>query len=365
MERDILYFISCTTSWDDILKLNKSGDSGLLSIYNVCGVHPWLIICRYNLVDRLLLLHQNNILNIKYMSIAQYDNKIETQINFNRINNNIIFWVFLKCSEIDINSLINNEIIEKYNITELYRIVGEYNYLLKIYSSNINGIDEFLNICRYNQKIDTSTKCVLFALRENGNVLKIDEDKQNKKNEITTKHLDYAVARIIGNSKLFLQKDILEQKQYLFDCLSEMKIPYTENQINNLILNPNINKQEYSINELRHPNKIIDRYSVKLEKYNWLKVLLFFKASQTNKSELEDKLQIELLGVSPLHFSRKLYHITGEYDFIIPFDCANIDELNKVIKQFWKNNEKLILKHTKAAVGRNQIEKYGVHPILW
>ena len=79
-----------------------------------------------------------------------------------------------------------------------------------------------------------------------------------------------------------------------------------------------------------HPNKYIDRYSVKLEKKGWEKLLVFFKAKTGKKKDLEKWLVDNFLGVGiniisksgkekqASSFSRKLFHVTGMYDFILP-----------------------------------------------
>lgn len=68
--------------------------------------------------------------------------------------------------------------------------------------------------------------------------------------------------------------------------------------------------------------------------------LIFFRA--TKKPELEKTLIRELLGVRPDQFSRKLYHMTGDYDFIVPFDCEDMNALNRAINNFLRKHGELI-----------------------
>lgn len=326
-----LFFLSCVTTSEEIKKLKN--DEKVASIYHVCGVDPWLIVCAFDSQNDAISLKCDYQLNIKYMSIASTPTIREKESA--QAINKIIFWIFIQgtCKK-EFESFIN----EIEDIYEAYEIFGEYNFIVKLYTSNINGVDDFLKLCR-EKGMSTSTKCVLSTIKENGRDIDNVKAKEDKAIKIK-KDINYAAARIMFNTKGFIQKSKDEQKRILSDNLGRLGIPFTPKNIEDNILDPVITKSEYFQDELIHPNNLIDRYSVKLNRNKWLKTLLFFKASHGEKDKLEEALQERFLGVKPLRFARKLYHTTGDYDFFIPFDCSDLDELTESIKDFWKWQEK-------------------------
>lgn len=342
-KNELLFFISCTPDPEEIKKF-KDNDK-IVSIYHVCGVEPWLIVCKIDSLTDAIQLNTNFQLNIKYKSFSSTTNMANELLskeilNTNPTNNKITFWILIKDSNNQFSSFIkeaDKSSDDKYEISEIYQIFGEYNFIVKLLTSNINGVDTFLSKSR-EKGMSTSTKCVLSKIKENGRNFD-DIEKKISMAEKTKKDTKYAVSRIMANTKGFIQKSRPEQESLLSDKLTRLGIFFTENTINNIILDPNIEKSEYSQDDLRHPNNLIDRYSVKLNRNNWLKTLLFFKAAHGKKDELEEALQEKFLGVTPSRFARKLYHITGDYDFFIPFDCSDLDELTKSIDKFWKWQE--------------------------
>lgn len=338
-ENKLLFFISCITDNEEIKKLKD--DKKVLSIYHVCGVDPWLIICKSESIEDLISLNCDYQLNLKYISITPFpceSKRVPQEIN------KIIFWIFIKgICEKEFKTFIDEaDGIKDYDITEKYKIFGEYNFIIKLYTSNINGVDDFLRRCR-DKGITTSTKCVLSIIKENGEINVFDVVSKRKDAQIIKRELKYAMARIIANTRDFIRKSPDEQIRFLKTQLQDMMIPFADEGIKNNILNIDTTKKsEYSRDDLKHPNELIERYSIKLNRDKWLKTLLFFKAAPGKKDKLEDSLKNTLLGVTTSQFSRKLYHITGDYDFLVPFDCKELKHLTEAIDNYLKKNGELI-----------------------
>lgn len=351
---ELFFFWNCTTSKEEIEKL-KFNDK-ILSIYYVCGIEPWLIICRCNLKD-IFDSERYKQLKIKYNSFSE---QIKFKSKCSNPENKIIFWIFIKGKEI--NSFI--ETIKAfgsgdYEIAEVYNIFGEFQSIIKLYTPNINGVDTFLTLCRDNG-MSTSTKCVLYAIKEDGTIIDRNIEAKRQRANDAKKEINYAIARIMFNTRDFIQKTPFDQKELLENELNQMNIFFDPDILDRYILNPDITKYEYSINDLEHYDKVIDRYSVKLERHNWLKTLLFFKAGTepTQKDKLEKVIQNYLLGVGPSKFARKLYHITGDYDFMVLLDCMNIDVLNQIIDDFLMRFGELIQTFTNTIC--RPIEGHGI-----
>lgn len=349
-----------STSREEIEKL-KSSDK-VSSIYYVCGLDPWLIILNSDIGD-VFNFGPSYQLNIKYMSISP---PIYCKRKNSNLENKIIFWIFIKGqteSSFDkILKELNSEIKFRtnYEIAEIYELFGEFHLLIKLYTSNVNGVDDFLTLCR-RKGMSTSTKCVLYTVKENRKNIDAKIETKRRIVDNVKKEINYAVARIIFNTKDFIHKNPDDQRKFLDLELGKMGVTFSTNSLDNYILNPDITMDEYSLNDLEHPNKLINRYSVKLERRDWLKILLFFKAEVGQKDKLENVIQEELLGVHSSHFARKLYHITGDYDFMVPFDCMDIKVLNETIDNFLGTWGELITSFTNTVC--RPIEGKEAHPL--
>lgn len=344
---DLLLFLSCNPRREEI---NKCKDNKkIVSIYRVCGVEPWLIVCKAASIRDILKLNQEYKLNIKYMSMTSSPNLLGWE-KLSNDKNKSISWIFIKGE----NLSSSDNFIEFLNemndleISQAYQIFGEYNFILKIHTSGMGDVDRFLIRC-HEENISTSTKCVLTALKDESTLFesKIEEKKTEAK-EIK-EQIYYAIARIMANTRGFIQKSKEEQKSCLMSKLNDIGIPPNPDEIEENLLAPELEKNEYSQCDLVHPNDLIDRYSIKLDRGGWLKVLFFFRATSGKKFELEETLIEELLGVKTHQFSRKLYHMTGDYDFIVPFDCEDVDTLNGVIDAFLSKHGETVESFTNTA----------------
>ncbi|MGR3309257.1 MAG: hypothetical protein ACUZ77_00635 [Candidatus Brocadiales bacterium] len=338
----MFFFLSCTINYDSIVKLKKEKE--IISIYNACGRDPLFLVYETDSISNAIELNSRLDLKIKYMSVAQTIMRPEEKPRTTE-DKNILFWVFIRGLKERFSTLMDNkQNFSECAITEKYALFGEYNYIVKLYTSKITGTDNFLNLCR-KEGLSTSTKCVLSTLKENG--VNTPQDMPAKKAEVDSvkkKDVYYAAARVMFNKGNILQEDRNEQERLLGEELSGIGVavpeadkekPTTVPSIDQLVLSPELAiRNESSQDDLRHGNELIDRYSIKLDKGGWRKVLFFFKASPGEKDKLAIDLQENFLGVAPKHFSRKLYHITGDNDFMVPFDCLDIIELDGVVEKF-------------------------------
>lgn len=333
---DIQYFASCTAK-DSVVHLLLK-ENVILSAYHVRGFDPWLIIFKCNSHHDLILFNINHNIKIKYLSFSFDENLVDNPVSSKDYP--IKTWILLR-DKSDNNSsdlsefLRNDENIKEFYISEIFKIFGEYQYIIKSHSKNINDVDNFLSICR-DKGFSTSTKCVLSTLKEKGK----EKDKKGFSSdkymtEFKKEDIEYVAARIMANTEDFISMSEDEQFSYLSEKLCEMRSPFTEDDISSNLLFPKINEKFLNKTDLIHKNDFIDRYSIKLNRPGWFKALLFFRAEQGKKKALEKYLQKEFLGVFPNWFSRKLFHMTGDFDFIIPFDCRNLRFLRIAINDFY------------------------------
>lgn len=336
-------FLTCDNDKIDIEKCKN--DERIESIYNVCGLNPWLIVYKESIdnAKQNIKKYRLNIQHWSYGKILKIDKQKAKSKNEN------LFWIFIKgyMSEEFIKNITKlTDGFKNFRIEEIFDIFGEFEYVIKIYTSHINGVDDFLAVCQ-EKSITASTKCVLSTMKEDHTNLDehIDEKRRNAKS--IQRDIPYSVARIMANTEGFVRKNKEEQKTILFNNLKEMQIPFNIKEINNLIFDPDLSKTEYYQSDLKHPNDLIELYSIKLDRDGWLQTLLFFKASgPKEKKILEKVLQEQFLGVTSSRFSRKLHYMTGDYDFMIPFDSKDIDVLTRTVDEFIQNNEELITNFT-------------------
>lgn len=341
-------FVNCDASRRHIEKLID--DDNLVSAYHTCGVEPWLLIYQVDSLDKIFDLRIADEIELESFSISAKKSDAEKLVDeddHERASQNsgkIIFWVTTKCSYSELASLVDGvKKTQEGVITEIREMFGSHNYYIKFVSPSINGIDSLLGLCK-EKEIQTTTKCVLSSLKDSG--IKYQERMRFKKSRSTEakKDLEYAIARVMFNSEGFVQKSSSEQVEHLEDKLTnKIKIAYAgTEEIEKAVLRPRYDKSEYFHDDLHHPNKLVDRYSVKLKRGGWVKTLLYIKASHGNKSELESVIQEELLGVQTSRFSRKLYHFTGDYDFFIPLDYMTMEELDETNDWLWREYGTLI-----------------------
>ena len=347
IHNSLLFFLSCNPHREEIDKFKTNEE--FVSIYRVCGVEPWLIVCKAASISDILKLNQEYKLKIKYMSITSSQNLLGGE-KLSTDKNKSISWIFIKgenlSSDDDFIGFLNE--MNDYEISQAYQIFGEYNFILKIHTSGIGDVDHFLIRC-HEENISTSTKCVLTVLKDESTLFESNIEKNKTEAAKIKKEWSYAIARVMANTRGFIQKSKEEQRSCLMSKLNDIGIPPNPDEIEENLLNPELEKNEYSQCDLVHPNDLIDRYSIKLERGGWLKVLFFFRATSGKKSELEKTLIEELLGVKTHQFSRKLYHMTGDYDFIVPFDCEDVDTLNSVIDEFLSKHGEIVESFTNTA----------------
>jgi len=321
------FFLTCNNVKEQIEKCKN--DEKILSIYNVCGRNPWLLVYESDSIFQDRKIFTEYWLNVQHWSVGQIL-KLDKNISNSKDEN--LFFIFIKGEASE--EILKNKNTYKIRIEEVYNIFGEFEFVLKIYTSNLSDLDHFLTFCQ-EKEIVTSTKCVLSVLKEDGSLTKETIDEKRERSKKIKKNLEYSTARIMANRIGFVREEKDEQKRILTDNLKEMEVVFNIEDIEKLILDPDIKEMEYSQGDLVHPNKLIDKFSVKLDQINWLQTLLFFKASSPkNKEILEDVLQKKILGVTSSQFSRKVHYMTGDYDFMIPFDCKDIEFLTKAIDKF-------------------------------
>ncbi|MFQ5962662.1 MAG: Lrp/AsnC ligand binding domain-containing protein [Candidatus Scalinduaceae bacterium] len=230
------------------------------------------------------------------------------------------------------------------------QLFGAFKNLFIISSKRVSGINSFLQFCQ-DQNVTTSTKCVL-------EVVKPPADTQVKENENNVHDLKlFKAEQYFQGTTIMTNYHLRNRGLHFITLQKESQVEVLENELGKKFINlsrkteiprmlclPELDKTLHDKKELYLENDLINRYSVKLSRRGWLKFLFFFKAKAGKKKALESVLCEEILGVSQYKFARILYHMTGEYDFMIPLDCADMQHLRKVIRDFWQYKQEISIK---------------------
>ncbi|MFX1340651.1 MAG: hypothetical protein ACFFDK_18720, partial [Promethearchaeota archaeon] len=98
-------------------------------------------------------------------------------------------------------------------------------------------------------------------------------------------------------------------------------------------------------NKIINSNSLFDDYiykiSIKLERRDWLKVLIMLKSIPGKKQEVEKRIRENILNIEKNYFSRKYYTVRGLFDYIIYTDWRNLNSLRKFrekMTQYFKDN---------------------------
>ncbi len=338
---ELLFFLSCSPDSSEYIE-KCCDDERISSVYRVCGVHPWLIILKPTPSMDTVFKHDiRSSLRIKHVSLVR---KLPAAPNKRAKHHLTVSWVFLKGSPEHFKTLIDaaGRLLAS-TISEYYEAFGEYEFLVRLHTDDINGVDGFLTLCREHQ-MTTSTKFVLRAVKEAGQKLRLDPGHQDQDKDAleARRQADYAVARIMATTPDFPRKSAADQQALLREVLPTIGATVSEIDISRYVLDPDPTASEYSPNDLEHPNHLVDRYSADLTPVGWLRALVFFKGKGTEKDRLEKALQEELLGVTATTFAKKLYHMTGDNDFMVPLSCLNLGVLNSVVETIVKGHPDLI-----------------------
>lgn len=350
--KELTIFMSCIENKASIKALKERSE--ISSIYHVCGVNPWFIVGDFESLDSAISLRKEIDIGIKFMSISysRHYNPSRAPATYS-----ITSWILVKSAEAKASpkTIFDKLSIDGVHVAEVHEIFGENKFVVKLLTKNLTGMDSYVTALR-DDGIATSTKCVLFTKKENGKTFKSGARATGEFGDSNTK-LQYAMIRIMANTRGFIYKERKEQKDFLAESLRKISQACAEEKVESYMLSPDTDGDEYYRDDLVHPISLIDRYSVKLERPQWIKVLLFFKAASApdKKNNLEEVLVDKLLGVNEESFARKLYHITGRYDFMVPLDCVDLDVLANIIDDFWADHGDLIDSFTNTVCRNDEL----------
>ena len=263
----------------------------------------------------------------------------------------IIFLRFpIKTSRDDINSVIGG-FKEDPRVIDIYEIIGEYDYIIKVHQESISKLHSFCEKL-YDKKIQTIMKCVLRMWKEEGwepakPIFPVDPP-------LELSQLQKDILRILCDERRsdILKEDIDEQIGRIRGLIRDLGLgtrSYTE--------------VKDALKGVR--KKVIYRTSVKLERTNWLKTMIFITAARGHKRELKTDINAMLLGVDEKTFARKYYHVTGIVDFIVLLDCKDIYALRDKIGKFSKecgNKIRDIRIYFELERGEEQTEAFELTP---
>ena len=233
------------------------------------------------------------------------------------------------------------------NVIDIYKIIGEYDYIIKVHQESISKLHSFCEKL-YDVKIQTIMKCVLRMWKEEGwepekPIFPVDPP-------LELSQLQKDILRILCDERRgdILKEDVDEQIGRIRD-LGLRTRSYTE--------------VKDALKGVR--KKVIYRTSVKLERRNWLKTMIFITAARGHKRELKADINAMLLGVDEKTFARKYYHVTGIVDFIVLLDCKDIYALRDKIGKFSKecgNKIRDIRIYFELERGEEQTEAFELTP---
>jgi len=240
----------------------------------------------------------------------------------------ILAFVFLRLSNnkeehAKHKSYILDKLAFNQKIIDLYRLnCNKDDYVLKVWADSIKDLDRFINENFYKKNIYTSTKVVLKPWKKEGWVSsRISQYFEPKDESLST--LDYQILSIIDNHAERLCS--LSEDDQILSIFNLLRMNSVENAKKYLIKSHLENLKK---------SKAIEKYSIKLEKKQWIKTLIFIKAASGKKEKISSIIKNELLGISEISFARKFYHLTGEYDFIVPVDFLGLAYLRAKVGSF-------------------------------
>ncbi len=229
----------------------------------------------------------------------------------------------------EIKEYIKNELMERDDVVDIYKLFGdEEEYLIKVWTKNMSELDDFINKKLYKEKISTGTKLVLRIWKKEG--WYPTEKQRFPSLEIGFDEVDFKTLSIMDNyAKELSERNKEEQIDLIIDELQ--RIPGT-----------NVIKEGVKTRLDKLRKEVVEKFSIKLECDEWLKTLIFIKASRGEKGVLGENINKFLLGVDNTSFARKYYHVSGEFDFIIPLDCRGLVILKTKIEEFVKNAQNMV-----------------------
>lgn len=218
---------------------------------------------------------------------------------------------------------VEDNLMKEDNVVDIYKLFGGPDeYVIKVWAKSISDLDKLLYEKFYVKGIRTGTKLVLKIWKKEG-WLPTSEQRFPPSETKNLDDLDYKILSIMDN---YAEK------------LSNMNEQGQEPEIRNVLMRTSVDQiitPDEVKNKLEKLKKeVIAKHGIKLECSEWIKTLIFIRASRGMKIELEKIIKDLLLGVDDKRFARKLYHMTGDFDFIVPLDCMGPDTLRNRIKIF-------------------------------
>lgn len=339
------YFFSInpkSNSFDDNTRKQLLSIDNINSIYDTCGYSPLFLIIKAMSLNDLegvikfahqrnidilpdsisFTVGQNSVLKQQYGSFESLRHQYEFKSKLTAILN-IVFFRFPPEKRANIEETIK-QLKEDNRVIDFYNIIGEYEFLIKLQVKSISELYSFLDKQFHKKGIQTLTKTIFRIWK--------DEDWIPEKpiiSQYPDKALDENKQKIlsilwrIGN-----QNDIIEAKA-----------PKIKKELERLGGGLYYNIDDIILNLKDMEQQVIYKYSAKLEREGWLKVMVFIKAS---RKELLKPGIINWLGVTSRKFARKYFLVTGVFDFIILLDCPEIKDLEIAMRDLTEKNKDYI-----------------------
>ena len=248
----------------------------------------------YNRIKKRIGMNEDEIMNyVKFIPI---------------INVPILSIIFLRLSSKEYIEILK----EDARIIDIYEIVGECDYVVKVYLRNTQDLYSLISQMNKNG-CQTVTKCILKTYREE--FWTANEPLYSKTSYKKLNNHEESILTFFGrNEQNIIYKDFKKQIEFV-----EEK-------------NQEVNRKDI-INYLGNVKAKQWKSSYKLDRPGWLQHIVFIKATLGKTEEVKQFLREKILGVTRVTFARRYYQITGNYDLLILFDSLDLNSIKDIIEK--------------------------------
>jgi predicted amidohydrolase/DNA-binding Lrp family transcriptional regulator len=236
----------------------------------------------------------------------------------------------LEQKQVERNRYIHDNLTKYENVVDIYELFGSrHEYVIKVWAKTIAHLEKFINDKLYAHNINTVTKIVFRIWKKEG-WRSTAESRFPPAAKVKLQKLDHRILSVMSN---YCPELARRDKEKQIDYIKKILIHH------DISLKVDQRQIEQGFQILK--DEVIEKHSIKLECREWIKTLVFIKASRGQKTQLTKTINEILLGVSEISFARKFYHTTGEFDFIVPIDCPGLSKLKAIIEKFVKEAKEM------------------------
>lgn len=189
------------------------------------------------------------------------------------------------------------------NVIDVYRIVGKWDYAIKVCFNEIQELYDFITLLHEGGN-QTVTKTALRIWREEFWSPEAPFLAKDPHPPLT--RLEEEVINIFGRN----------ESNFIFKNHKE-KIDALEDRIDGVAAGK-------LVQCLARAGERLGKLSFKMDREGWSQNIVFIKATLGNKEKLKELLSRNFLGATQTTFARRYYQITGNFDFLILADSYSL-----------------------------------------